>query len=326
MLVNMLLTLAGIVIVLAVAAACAWLLYFKPFFNAQVKLSQSKIGTAGNKKKGTAIVIGGSIGGLLSSRVLSFHYENIIILEQGQYQNDLSIAPQGQQTHAFLNRSIDIIKRIFEGDLGYDIDKEWVEMGAFKVNIVNSDYAPIDGESDKIGTLLCGKGIPDSYSMTRSMIETWIRNEVLGKFDQEGTSSEKKKNLGKIQVKENAKVTSLIFKNEQVGNVNKHRVMGVRLENGEELYADLVVDCSGINTQTPKWVEKEFSKKSSFAMKKSKVSVPITYATAIYNIKEDCILNNTGFYKKEGTDLPCWIYIGSIGKFFTSSITPNDCH
>jgi pyruvate/2-oxoglutarate dehydrogenase complex dihydrolipoamide dehydrogenase (E3) component len=57
-------------------------------------------------KFGHAIVIGGSIAGMISARVLSDYYENVTILERDELENRPVIhksVPQGNHLHGLLN-------------------------------------------------------------------------------------------------------------------------------------------------------------------------------------------------------------------------------
>ena len=80
-----------------------------------------------------AVVIGGSVSGLLAARVLSEHFENVIVLEKDRLQSRAMKrkgVPQGKHTHLLLRRGADIIQGLFPGLAG-----KMETWGAFPVNV-----------------------------------------------------------------------------------------------------------------------------------------------------------------------------------------------
>ncbi|KAL9651900.1 hypothetical protein ABK040_000246 [Willaertia magna] len=328
--------LSAVIIIIALpcyAYYYLWLKNIKPFFDAQVKLENSKIGQVSDKKKkGTCIIIGGSIGGITTALVASFHFENVIVFEKKRYEANKSTAPQGTQTHIFLRRCITIYTKLFGGHLNIDFINEIEKIGAFKILIENTDYAAIDGKSDKLCGLIEGQKIcPPGYQMTRYMIESCIRDLIMNVDN--GNNNNNQSNLGKIQFRDDQTVSGLIFETMKTSDSKIiHQVKGVKLDHGELIYGDLIIDCSGLTTQTPTWIEEEFSKETlskehiskenlskenlsknnrkRFTMEKSKIILTTTYTSAIYKLKDP--ENPNGFFLKDGKT-PVWAYIGNIG-------------
>lgn len=81
-----------------------------------------------SESKGHAIVLGGSIAGLLAARVLTDHFDRVTIVEKDKLANDLEprkAAPQGAHAHALLSRGRNIVEGLFPG-----ISDELVKGGA----------------------------------------------------------------------------------------------------------------------------------------------------------------------------------------------------
>src|SRR4051794_5555751 len=65
-----------------------------------------------------AVVVGGSIAGLLAARVLSDHFGRVTILEQDRLESGPTVrkgTPQAQHIHGILDRGAGIIERLFPG-------------------------------------------------------------------------------------------------------------------------------------------------------------------------------------------------------------------
>ena len=65
---------------------------------------------------GRAIVIGGSISGLLAARILSDFYKKVIILERDDLSTDgphRRGVPQGRHAHALLAGGLQVIENLF---------------------------------------------------------------------------------------------------------------------------------------------------------------------------------------------------------------------
>ena len=67
---------------------------------------------------GTAVVIGASIGGLLTARVLSDHYARVVVLDRDTLPDRAAArrgVPQGRQLHVLLARGKDALDELFPG-------------------------------------------------------------------------------------------------------------------------------------------------------------------------------------------------------------------
>ena len=186
------------------------------------------------QKPKQAIVIGASLTGLLTARVLSNHFDKVTLLERDPV-HDVPESRKGQaQTrhiHGLLAQGLIILQEYFPGldqelcaggaflgDLGERI--HWYQYGGYRVNFKSG----ITG-----------------MAMSRPFLEFHIRRRVL--------------QIPNVTLIDSCVVTELVT------SPDKKRVTGVRVlkrsaeNNPETLDADLVVDASGRGSATPKWLE-----------------------------------------------------------------------
>jgi flavin-dependent dehydrogenase len=85
------------------------------------------------KSFGDAIVIGGSMAGLLAARVLADYFETVTVIERDERSERPEPrrgVPQGRHAHGLLLRGQDTITRLFSG-----IREELIAAGATPVNM-----------------------------------------------------------------------------------------------------------------------------------------------------------------------------------------------
>lgn len=196
----------------------------------------------------TAVVIGGSLGGLLAARVLSDHCEKVTVLERDEFpagsENRRGV-PQGWHAHGLLASGSNAIEDLFPG-----ISDELVEAGAVRADVMNDGSWFFEGAclkrapSDTIGLLL-----------SRPFLEDAVRRRVQG--------------LAHVEMIDKCPVRGLL--------VDEDAVKGV-IADGRGLKADLVVDASGRGSHASKWLE---------AMKfpvpaEEKVEVQLVYTTRYF--------------------------------------------
>ena len=177
-----------------------------------------------------AIVIGGSIAGLLSARVLSDYFQQVIILDR----DPLPLTPQARrgvpqsvQPHVLFTKGYRILAELFPG-----IKEQLRQNGALTIDWAREFKHYVDGHWG-----LTGDRASDIVSVTcsRYLLEWTIRQELL--------------KLPKIEIIEQSKVTGLIYDTEQ------KRIAGVNLRSAEQIAAELIVDASGRSSLAPQWLE-----------------------------------------------------------------------
>ena len=174
-----------------------------------------------------AIVIGGSIAGLLTARVLSDYFKRVIILDRDELPATPKArrgVPQSVQPHVLFTKGYRILTEFFPG-----IKKQLEDNGALSI-----DWAREFNHFAQGRWGIKTEDASDIVSVTcsRYLLEWTIRQELL--------------KLPNIEILESSKVTGLIC--------DRQRITGVKL-NSEELNAELVVDASGRSSQAPQWLE-----------------------------------------------------------------------
>jgi 2-polyprenyl-6-methoxyphenol hydroxylase-like FAD-dependent oxidoreductase len=180
------------------------------------------------------IAIGGSVTGLAAAAALSDRGHEVLILERESTEPPATLAeaangwprptvPQAAHSHAFGSRGTNILREQLP-----DVYAALVEAGAGEVNLANFT-PPTLGPVERIPS----DDLLNMLTVRRSTFEWVLRSKVLAR---EGVS-----------LRTGATVRGLV--------VDGDRVTGVRLDGGEELSADLVLDASGRKTSSAKWLE-----------------------------------------------------------------------
>ena len=179
------------------------------------------------------VVIGGSIAGLLTARVLSEVSEQVVVIDRDhlpQTNVPRKGVPQSVQPHVLFTKGYRILEALFPG-IGEDLKTagaipiDWgKEFFYFHHGAWNAIY------EDDSGLI--------SFTCTRPLLEATIRRHVA--------------KLPNIQWLEGHRVRGLIG--------NRNQVRGIRyrpIKQGPEktLIADLVIDASGRSSQAPEWLE-----------------------------------------------------------------------
>lgn len=199
---------------------------------------------------GKAVVIGGSIAGLLTARVLSNYFQKVILIERDLYEDDddnKEKEPHRQNhIHLLLAKGREILQDFFP-----EIEKDLVKKGANKIDFLNDGrYRLPSGWAQRfesgVTTITC----------TRTLLENTIRHQV--------------QKITNIIIQENTSITSFVLENS-----NK---ISLDTIDGKKIHTDLIVDCTGRNTKTPSWLEDIGYPKS----KETKVDSFVGYATRRY--------------------------------------------
>ncbi len=180
-----------------------------------------------------ALVIGGSMAGLLAARVLSDYFGQVTIVDRDIFPDvpdHRKGVPQSQHAHALLPKGQIIISSLFPGILD-DLRAD----GALSV----TDVVPMVIVSPA-GKLPAQRQESEYMAFSRYLLEWHVRDRL--------------SRLANIRIISNTEVTGLLASEDQT------RVVGVHMrERGLQSYidvltADLVVDASGRHSQAPKWL------------------------------------------------------------------------
>jgi NAD(P)H-flavin reductase/ferredoxin/2-polyprenyl-6-methoxyphenol hydroxylase-like FAD-dependent oxidoreductase len=182
--------------------------------------------------RGTAVVIGGSIIGMSTAKVLLQKFERVIVLEKDSGHHRMEGRPgvaQGWHLHHLLIAGQRILETVFPG-----IIDDMVRAGAFKVDMAEQYRLYMAGAWKKV----CKSGI-EIVCAGRPLLEWCVRRRL----DHEP----------RIEFRYDAEVHDLIY--DQASN----QVLGVGVSVDGSLQpipAAFVVDASGKNTPVPKILER----------------------------------------------------------------------
>ena len=202
-----------------------------------------------------AIVIGGSIAGLLTARVLSDYFDRVVILDRDELpatpQARIGV-PQSVQPHVLFTKGYRILAEFFPG-----IEEKLEDNGALSIDwarefkhFADEHWGIKPEDASDIVSVTC----------SRYLLEWTIRQELL--------------KLPNIEVLESSKVTGLICD-------RQNRITGVKLNSGE-LNAELVVDASGRGSQAPQWLEQ-----IGISVPETTVNPFLGYATRRYKLPDN---------------------------------------
>ena len=199
---------------------------------------------------GKAVVIGGSIAGLLTARVLSDHFQKVILIERDRYKDDNNKVrkgtPQANHIHLLLAKGREILQDFFP-----EIEQDLVKNGANKIDFLNDGrYRLPSGWAQRFESGVI------TITCTRTLLENTIRRQV--------------QKISNVIIQENTSITSFVLENSDK--------ISLETLDGKKIHADLIVDCTGRNTKTPSWLEDVGYPKS----KETKVDSFVGYATRRY--------------------------------------------
>ncbi|MFP3885889.1 FAD-dependent monooxygenase [Priestia filamentosa] len=184
----------------------------------------------GNWEK--AIVIGGGMAGLLSARVLSDYYAEVLIVEKDDLPVKPEIragTPQAFHPHRFTPRGKMIIERLFPG-----FNDELLNRGA------PSTQNKMIHQTNQYGSLVMPNTENDA-TFSRALLEWVCRQRV--------------KKISNVQFLTKVDVTGLLTTSDQTVVTGVHIREREQLEQQKTLGADLVIDTSGRSSKLAKWLQ-----------------------------------------------------------------------
>ncbi|MEE4540636.1 FAD-dependent monooxygenase [Streptomyces sp. V4-01] len=183
---------------------------------------------------GHAIVIGGSVAGLLAARALSASFAKVTVFDRDTFPEQpvgRRGVPQSRQVHALLTRGATGLEELFPG---------------FLEGMASAGVPSGDGQADFSWYLdghklaVAASGLR-GYGVTRPLIETMIRDRV--------------RSLPQVTLREEAEVAGLLVDDGQVRGVRVRQRQRQRHDRAEEeVPAELVVDASGRGSRARTWL------------------------------------------------------------------------
>ena len=204
-----------------------------------------------------AVVIGGSLGGLLTARVLSDHFTRVTILERdpvSRQPESRKGQPQTRHVHGLLATGLHVMTHYFP-----DLPQALLDGGAMMNDFAGAmNWYSFGGYRKQFQM-----GVKVT-TMSRPLLEALVRARVVA--------------LPNVTLMDNTAVKTLVT------TPDRQRVTGVEIEQRESgqttpLHADLVVDASGRGSRTPQWL----AELGYDAPPVSEVKVDVGYATRLYH-------------------------------------------
>lgn len=207
-----------------------------------------------------AVVIGGSIGGMMAARVLADHYDEVILVERDHIPPGVEHrpgVPQARHLHFLMKRGLMAVEQLFPG-----VKADLLAAGSHLVD-QGTDFRILYryGWSPRVKTGL------EVITFTRPLLESTMRRHL--------TSHPK------VRFIEGFEVAGLVTSEDRSAVTGVRIVPRRRVEGETEeqiLSADLVVDSAGRMSPAPQWLEEI----GYAAPEESEVDAFWGYATRIY--------------------------------------------
>ena len=183
-----------------------------------------------------AVVLGGSLAGLLAARVLSDHFEKVTLIERDAFTNTCETrrgTPQANHVHGLLVRGRQILEDLFPG-----LQDEIVADGAPVVDMAN--------EIAWFTRAGWGVRFPSDLKVlafTRPLLDLHVRRRLAGNAN--------------VEILDNTDVLRLLpgsKVNQIAGVLICPRNAGSDRRVARPLTADLVVDATGRASRAPRWL------------------------------------------------------------------------
>lgn len=211
-----------------------------------------------------AIVLGGSMAGLLAARVLAESFDEVLVVDRDELTGVTTArrgAPQGRHVHGLLARGQQILEELFPS----------FTAGAIAAGIPTGDLGELrwffgSGRLQPATTgLIC-------VSATRPVLESHVRARVAALPNV--TLVEQTDILGVTTSRDAAQVTGA-------------RIHRRGADSPEELEAELVIDATGRGSRTPVWLEELGYERPA----EDSVKINVSYTSRIYRLRDESVLN-----------------------------------
>src|SRR4051812_5369255 len=212
-----------------------------------------------------AVVLGGSMAGLLAARVLADAFAEVVIVDRDKLLGVTEArrgVPQGRHVHGLLARGQQILEELFPG---FTAD-------AIAAGIPTGDLGELrwyfNGRRLEPATtgLIC-------VSADRPVLESHVRARV--EKLPNVTFREQRDILGLVTTEDNSRVTGVRLQAQTQGS------------EVETLDADLVIDATGRGSRTPAWLSELGYDRPA----EETVKIDLTYTTRHYRLRDESILD-----------------------------------
>jgi 2-polyprenyl-6-methoxyphenol hydroxylase-like FAD-dependent oxidoreductase len=203
-----------------------------------------------------AVVLGGSITGLLAARVLASEYANVIVVERDRLPSQTAHrrgVPQGHHVHGILPRGRQVMEDLLPG-----LTAQMVAQGGLPADILGNVRWYLGGR--RLRPAETGLTM---VSASRPLLEGAVRARV--------------RELPNVTVLDGYDIVGLRASRDR-RRVTGARVTSVHGEGSRVLPADLVVDATGRGSRAPRWL----AELGYAAVPKDRVVIDLTYASRLF--------------------------------------------
>ena len=215
-----------------------------------------------------AVVIGGSMTGLLAARVLSDHFEQVTMIERDRLTDDAEArkgVPQGRHVHNLRARGAAIIGEYFP-----DLFPTLAQDGAILVRLEDVHW-------NQLGVWMAPVRSPvKALFQSRPFLEQHVRDQLAARDN--------------VRIMDACEVSQLCAHDDRITGVVLRYRTGEQHE--EALSADLVVDTSGRGSRAPQWL----NSLGYGNVQETSVKIDIGYATRIYRCPAHLPANWKGLF------------------------------
>ena len=215
---------------------------------------RSKQPAQGTFDRHHAVVIGGSMTGLLAARVLSDHFAQVTMIERDRLTGDAEArkgVPQGRHVHGWLARGVAIMGEYFP-----DLFPTLAQDGAIPVGTEGVRW-------NQLGVWMAPVRSPvKTLFQSRPFLEQHVRDQLAARDN--------------VRIRDACEVSQLCASTDRITGVVLRYCTGEQHE--EALSADLVVDASGRGSRAPQWLNSLGYGK----VQETSVKIEVGYATRIY--------------------------------------------
>lgn len=215
-----------------------------------------------------AVVIGGSVGGVLAAAALASRYEQVTVLERDALpvaDEQRRAIPQGHHGHVLLTRGLEALDGLLPG-----VGEEMIVAGA-PTYVALSD-ATFAGEGFELARAAVGK---TAITASRPFFEGHMRRRALA--------------LPNVELRDRCEALALS------ATADRGRVTGVRTRDAEGreelLEADLIVVASGRSARLPAWLEELGYERPP----ESTLRIDLGYCSRIYRLAPGALADKLVF-------------------------------
>ena len=252
-------------------------LFVYPLFMSVSTLSPFVQDTAASTQaRRHAVVLGGSIAGLLAARVLLDHFGQVTLLERDQFPAQPATragVPQGQHVHGLLLQGQQILEQLFPG-----LIEDLTQAGAIPLDwIADWQFFSLEGWLEQHDSGLRG------LCCSRLLLEWYLRQRLL--------------NNDRFHLRPGCSAQGLVFQSQP-----NPRITGVMLRSAADgpdqpsISADLVVDATGRHSKLPRWLAAAGYEKPP----ETQVNSFLGYASRWYRRPTDAIAKGVMIVAKPG--------------------------